>query len=231
MNTSDIDDQVVNAFDELVRKAASSHLLGEIAMQPNGRHERTIADHFCSALNLHPLEGTMAFREESLGGNRFKYDILVRGATGPLIAVEVKTPFTNHDGIRHKTRRPQGLPKDMDSLMAAMVEGAAAGYTLITPIGCYPINSSGNVVILHRAIGRNEKAIKEEYGIQWPTRHDYETSDTNGRQEVDRAMKELARERRLDVTQIKGWTNVELPSPKPDIRAFLDCALYKVQLK
>ena len=231
MNTKDIDNHVVGAFDELVRKAASSHLLGEIAMQPNGRHERAIVDQFCHALNVQPIEGAMAFREESLGGNRFKYDILVRGASGPVVAVEVKTPFTNHDGIRHKTRRPQGLPKDMDSLLAAVDYGAFAGYALITPIGCYPIDSDGTMVKLHQAIGRNEKAVKEAYGIQWPTRHDYETSANNGRQEVDRAMRDLARERKLLVTQLKGWTSVELPSPKPDIRAFLDCALYKVQPK
>ena len=153
MNTKGIDNHVVSAFDELVRKAASSHLLGEIAMQPNGRHERTIADQFCNALNVQPIEGAMAFREESLSGNPFKYDILMRGASGPVAAVEVKTPFTNHDGIRHKTRRPQGLPKDMDSLMAAVVDGASAAYALITPIGCYPIDSGGTMVILHQAIG------------------------------------------------------------------------------
>ena len=232
MNIRDLDDRVISAFDELVCGASGSSLLGEIAMQPNGRHERTISDYFRDALNEQELDGATAFREEPIGDLAYQYDILVRRVSEMLMAVEVKTPFTNHDGIRHKTRRNSVyLPKDMDSLKAALESGVMAAYELVTPIGCYPMDSDGEMIVLERAIGKNEAAVKTLYGIKWPTRHDYETNASNGKPEVDLSMRELADERGLKVIQLKGWEKVLLPSPKPSIRTFLDCALYKVRIK
>ena len=119
----------------------------------------------------------------------------------------------------------------MRALKAALTDGAPANYALISPIGCYPMDSDGNMIVLYNAVGKNAEAIRKKYGIRWPTRRDYETSPEHGKKEVDRAMKELADELELKVAQLKCWTKVELPSPKPDIRAFLDCALYRVRLK
>ena len=232
MNINDIDNQIIGAFDRLVCEASRSDLLGEIAMQPNGRHEKAISDHFCDALNEQELDGASAVREATIGSHAYKYDILVRRTSEIFMAIEVKTPFTNHDGIRHKTRRNSDyLPKDMDSLKAALKDGVTAAYALVTPIGCYPADSNGEMIRLDTSIRKNETAVKAQYGITWPTRHDYETNPSNGKPEVDLAMRELADERGLKVVQLKGWAKVLLPSPKPNICTFLDCALYKVQLK
>lgn len=232
MNIRDLDDRVISAFEELVCWASGSSLLGQIAMQPNGRHEKTVSDQFCDALNEQELDEARAFREAGIGNQTYKYDILVRRASEILVAVEVKTPFTNRDGIRHKTRRnSKYLPKDMDSLKAALESGVMAAYELVTPIGCYPVDSDGEMIVLDSTIVRNEAAAKTQYGIKWPTRHDYETNASNGKPEVDLSMRELADERGLKVIQLKGWEKVLLSSPKPSIRTFLDCALYKVQIK
>ena len=120
----------------------------------------------------------------------------------------------------------------MNVLKAALETEASSAYALITPIGCYPVDSNGNMIVLNRrSLKKNEEAIKAKYKIQWPTRPDHETNSLHGKQEVDRAMKELAEERRLKVNRIKGWQKVVLPNPKSNIRAFLDCVLYRVELK
>ena len=41
-------------------------------------------------------------------------------------------------------------------------------------------------------VDRNEAAAETQYGIKWPTRHDYETNASNGKPEVDLSMSELA---------------------------------------
>ena len=173
-------------------------------------------------------------REESqryADGNVYRHDIIVRRDSRIVAVVEVKTPFSDPPGIRGKTRKPDHLPKDMLALKAALNKGAYATYEFITPIGCYPVDSDGNMVVLHNAIIKNAEAIRKRYGIRWPTRPDYETNPKHGKPEVDLAMRELADERGLKVKRIKGWQKVILPNPKPNIHAFLDCALYKVQLK
>ena len=230
MNTSDIDDQVMSAFDELVRKASSSHLLGEIAMQPNGRHETTVSSMFRDALDT-KLSGEMnVLSEKPILG--YRPDITVKINTEIVSVIEIKTPFTNHDGIKNKTRRNSDyLPKDMNVLKVALVNGVAAVYELVTPIGCYPVDVNGNMIVHHNAIKKNEDSIKVEYDIHWPTRPDYESNPKHGKPEVDLAMRELADDRGLKMKRIKGWRRIELPNPKPNFRAFLDCALYKVQLK
>ena len=225
---TDIDRQVSEAFEDLISWAKSSSLMGKIAMQPRGRHERTIADEFCRLLQRQEW-GEATFSREHGDGTR-RYDIVAIGKSGIEIVIEVKTPFTNHDGIRNKTRKCEHLPKDMESLKAALDGGASIAYSLITPVGCYPVDDRGRMVIRDTSsIRKNEDAIKSEFRIQWPTRRDYDTSSKHGRQEVERAMLELARDRDLKARPIKDWVKVELPSPHPSIRAFIDCTLYKVQ--
>ena len=227
---SNVDYLVIGAFDELVSKASKSRVLGEIARQPRRQHEKTVSSMFRSVLDTQ-LSGEMnVLSEEPMLG--YQPDIMVKLNTEIVMVVEIKTPFTNYDGIRNKTRRNSDyLPKDVDVLKVALVNGVAAVYELVTPIGCYPVDVNGNMVVHHNAIKKNEDSIKAEYDIQWPTRPDYETNPKVGKQEVDLAMRELADERGLKVKRIKGWQKVILPNPKPNIHAFLDCALYKVQLK
>ena len=234
MNTRDLDNRVIRAFDELTSKASRSHLLGEIAFQPRGRHEKTISDLFSSALSEQMPGNVRVYREESkyyAGENTYRHDIIVKGDSEITMVVEVKTPFTNRDGVRNKTRKSEHLPKDLHALKSALESEPLSAYALVTPIGCFPVDIDGKTIVLEPSIVRNEKEVKASYNIQWPTRPDYEANPKVGKQEVDRAMKELADERGLKVKRIKGWQRVELPKPKPNILAFLDCALYKVQLK
>ena len=162
----------------------------------------------------------------------YQPDITVKLNNEIVTVIEIKTPFTNHDGIRNKAGRNSNyLPKDMDVLKVALVNGVSAVYELVTPIGCYPVDVNGNMIVHHNAIKKNEDSIKAEYDIQWPTRPDYETNPKHGKPEVDLAMRELADERGLKMRRIKGWQKVVLPKPKPNLYTFLDCALYKVRLK
>lgn len=227
VRSADIDGRVSEAFEDLVNWAKASSLLGEIAMRPNGRHEYTIANEFCGLLRKRKWNDAILRREYSQGNRR--HDIVAKRNSRMDMVIEVKTPFTNHDGIRSKTRKNEHLPKDMDSLKTALDSGAANAYALITPIGCYPVDArEGMIVRDFGSLTKNEEAIKREFGIQWPTRRDYETT---GKEEVENAMTVLAAERSLKVKRIKGWTKVKLPSPRPGICAFIDCALYKVRKK
>lgn len=81
LNTKDLDKIVVVAFDELVSKASSSKLLGKIAFQPYGRHEKTISDWFASYLGKQMSGNSRVFREESqryADGNVYRHDIEVK---------------------------------------------------------------------------------------------------------------------------------------------------------
>lgn len=230
MNTRDLDNRVIKAFDEFTSKASRSKLLGEIAFQPRRRHEKIVSSMFLGALYAQ-LSGEMnVLSEEPLLG--YQPDITAKLNTEIATVIEIKTPFTNHDGIRNKTRRNSSyLPKDLDVLKVALVNGGSAVYELVTPIGCYPVDVNGNMIVHHNAKKKNEDSIKAEYDIQWPTRPDYETNSEHGKPEVDLAMRELADERGLKVKRVKGWHKIVLPKPKPNLSTFLDCALYKVQLR
>ena len=232
MNIRDLDNRVISAFDELVNKASRSSLLGEIAMQPNKRHESVVEDLFRGALQSNFSKHITIPPDQKRERYGKQHDIIMMNGSEAIAKIEIKVPFTNKDGIRHKTRRKSiYLPKDMDSLKAALEDGVIAAYELVTPIGCFPVDSDGEMIVLEKSIGKNENTVKAQYGIKWPTRHDYETNVGNGKQEVDIAMEELAIERGLEVTRLKDWQKVLLPSPQPNIHTFLDCALYKVKLK
>lgn len=232
----DIERLITKAFGDLTNWARCSEGIGEIAMQPNKVHEQTIRDQFRMFLDKRKWNGVSVLREE---GKSPRYDIVLKRDSVPVAMVEVKTPFTNHDGIRNKTREYSDkgkcqlgpLHKDLHSLRTALDCGTLVAYSLVTPIGCYPVDSDGEMVVLNpRSIIKNEKAIKVSYPIKWPTRPDYETSVKHGTPEVDRVMKDFASEHGLIVKHIKGWDRVALPSPRPDVYTFLDCALYRVQL-
>ena len=144
--SSNVDKQFSAAFDRLIHWAKTSSLLGEIATQPNGRHERSVSDCFRDCLNEQDFDNVSVLREETRhysGQKNYKHDILVIQDSETVAVVEVKTPFTNNDGIRNKTRKAEHLPKDVDALKAALEGGVAAAYSLVTPIGCYPVDSQG----------------------------------------------------------------------------------------
>ncbi len=230
MEPTDVDRQVCVAFDNLVQWAGNSVLLGEIAAQPNGRHERTVSDRFRNCLDGQGLGDMLPEETRNYTGQTYRHDIVAMQGSEVVAVVEVKTPFTNHDGIRNKTGKPEHLPKDMDALKAALCGGATTAYALVTPIGCYPVDSNGGMIVLNpNSIRNNEKEVKTKYMIQWPTRPDYENSTKHGKCEVDRAIADLATERNLSVRRIKGWNHVELPNPHDGVNVFIDCALYKVR--
>ena len=225
---NELDRQVSVAFDSVVKEATNSVRLGRLAMQPEGVLEETMRDLFKVALTEHCV-GVVAVSPEARrnypDGRTYRHDIVVTLESGKVVVVEVKTPFTNQDGITSKTRKSEQLPKDLDALKAALDDGAFAAYELIVPVGCYPVYDSGEMVVLEDAIRKNEKAVKKRYKIQWPTRKDYKV---NGRQEVDRAIGSLAAGCALEAKRIEGWTHIDLPRPRPNIHSFVDCALYKV---
>ena len=223
---SDIDRRVSEAFDGLVACARESHILGEIAMQPRGRHERTIEGEFLRLLSEREWPGAALQSQHQEGG--YKRDIVAHQDSKMALAVEIKTPFTNHDGINNKTRKKEHLPKDMDSLKAALDAGAVRAYYLVTPIGCYPVDRQGEMIVLDSGnVRKNEEAVNREFQIQWPTRQDYEST---GKPEVERAMQAVAGTRLIEARKVKDWVKVELPNPQTGINAFLDCALYRIRL-
>ncbi len=224
-----VDRTICVAFDNLIQWAEDSALLSEIAAQPNGRQERTVSNHFRNFLYEQGLGDVLHEETRNYAGQNYRHDIVAMQNSEVVTVVEVKTPFTNHDGIRNKTRKSEHLPKDMDALKAALCSGATTAYDLVTPIGCYPVDSNGRMIVLNpNSIRSNEKEVKVKYKIQWPTRPDYEFSREHGKRQVDRAIVDLAGERNLNVRRIRGWQRVDLPNPRPDVNAFVDCALYKV---
>ena len=140
-----------------------------------------------------------------------------------VMAIEVKAPFTDTGGIRHKTNNKRGLlAKDLDALTAAMVNGVPLTYELFAMFECYVVNKRGKL------IKATKKELWENYGVKYPTEWGYHP--TEGEQEVNDAIKSLAKSHGLKVKR-KGWRRVELPQPHPKVSAFVDCALYKVQPK
>ena len=236
----DIERTVTKSYSDLVNWAKSSRRLGNVAMRPNGNQERTIHNQFRRFLEKRKYRDLGVCTDEPDQG--LIYDIVLKRDSAIVAAIEVKTPFTNWDGITNKTRmysnkrkrQPGPLHKDMHSLRTALDNGSSVAYSLVTPIGCYPVDSDGEMVVLDprwNTRDGNEKAIKARYPhIQWPTRPDYDTNEKHGTPEVDRAMKDFAREHGLKVKRIKGWDRVKLSSPRSDVYTFLDCALYRVKL-
>lgn len=224
---TDIDGQISEAFDGLTEWAKDSRCLGRIAKTPGGQHERSVTNAFyCQLLKNEWVDVDLQV-EHSQGS--FRRDIVGLSSSKMVFAVEVKTPFTNSDGIRNKTSKKEHLPKDLKSLKAALDAGAVRAYYLWTPIGCYPVDSRGQMIVLApNSIIENEKAVKQRFKIQWPTRPEYEST---GKPEVERAMKAGADEHGLRATKIKGWTRVNLPSPQPGLYAFLDCTLFRLSKK
>ena len=230
--SNEIDMWVCQSFDELIDRCSDSkmnELLNDIAIKPNGRQEKTVENIFFDSLKCQAPQGvTVAQQSTRAYSDGFRHhDILGEYMSEAIIVVEVKTPFTNHDGIRFHTGNDHTLTKDAHALLIALRDGVISAYELITLFECYPVDASGNVVILQNAIRSNEKAVKETYDIHWPTRKDYDYQ--KGETEVDSAMGRIADEVGLRAECIKGWERIELTGARRDVRAYLDCALFKVE--
>ena len=221
MKSRNIDKLVKEAFDELVTIATGSNLLSDIARHPKSRQEETIEGFFRTILRAKlksKIKVHLGQCQESYG---CEHDIVGMRKSRTALAVEIKTPFTNSGGIHFKTERPEGLPKDINSLGTALDNGVQVAYELVVMYGCCAVNKRG------KRIQGNKAHLWQKYGIRYPTKSGYVHRE--GEKQVNDALKGLARDRGLKVTRLKGWQNVLLPSPQPNIRTFLDCALYKVQ--
>lgn len=220
-----IENQVKEAFDELVNIAKCSHLLSEIAKYPSSRHEETVEGFFRTILRA-KLKGEVKIllgqRQED--SYNCKHDIVGEHKERTALVVEIKTPFTNPGGIPHKTEEAHGLPKDLERLATARNNGVRLTYELVVMFECYAVSKKGKLIRVSDA-----KLWEVKYGIKYPTERGYVHRE--GEKKVHDAMKKLSKDNGLKVKRIKGWDRVELPSPSRNIRAFIDCALYKVRQK
>ena len=221
-----IENQVKEAFDELVSIAKCSRLLGEIAKHPKSRHEETVEGFFRTILRA-KLKGKVKIllsqRTESYGPMHDIVGLDQKHNLRNVVVVEIKTPFTNRNGIPHKTEEAHGLPKDLEALATARNNGVRLTYELVVMFECYAVNKKG------KYIRTSKRDLWEKYGIKYPTELGYVHCE--GEEKVHDAMKRLSKDNGLKGKRIKGWKRVQLPSPHSNIHAFLDCALYKVLLK
>ena len=220
-----IDKKVKEAFDELVNIAKCSHLLGEIAKHPKGRQEETIEGFFRTILRAKlkdKVKILLSQRKESYG-NPDIVGLDRECDSRTAIVIEIKAPFTNRNGIPHKTEGEHGLPKDMKTLAEAKADGVPRTYELVALFGCYAVNKKG------KRIQASNTELREKYGIEYPTERDYFHREGEGK--VHDAIKRLSKDNGLEAKRIKGWKRVKLPSSHSNIYTFIDCALYKVQPK
>ena len=165
-----IDKQVKGAFDELVSIAKCSRLLGEIAKHPNRRHEETIEGFLRTILRAKlkdKIKILLSQRPESYG---YEHDIVGLDRehnSRKALVIEIKAPFTNRNGIPHKTEGEHGLPKDMEALAAARDNGVPQTYELVAMFGCYAVNKKG------KRIRASNVELREKYGIKYPTERGY----------------------------------------------------------
>ena len=228
---SEIDMWVGQSFDGFIDRAQSSKmntLLHEIAIEPAKGQEGTIENMFLDSLKYQALQDVVVGtqRNETYNDRRKVHDIVGEYMSEVVMVVEVKSPFTDQNGIKHHIRKGRTLTIDANALLAALRDGVICTYELITLYECYPVDTRGNIVILKDGIRSNQKAVKETYGIHWPSRKDYDYR--KGEADVDCAMGRIADELGLRAERVKGWKRVELTGARSDVRAYLDCALFKM---
>ena len=159
--------------------------------------------------------------EHEIPGVSGRVDIAVLEDDRLIGAVEIKAPMTNHDGIRHKTIRRQGLPKDVEKLRGAMSNGAAA-IEIFALFEVYGLASDGaSEPPLGRSIQQYEKDIKNSFGIKWPTRHDY--APLHGRQKVESACESHG------LHLVSPWLRVDLSTIGSNISACIDLAVFEMR--
>ncbi|MBI4298832.1 MAG: chromate resistance protein [Chloroflexi bacterium] len=188
-------------IEESQRTKAGSKLF-TVAMK-GLRHERVIHDLFAELLRTHVPDSITVITNYGRG-----VDITMSDGSRVVAAIEVKCPMTNSGGVRDKTRKPGHLPNDAAKLAGSLQTGAMAAYEFVVLIECFGVGLHGYPVPVH--------------GIRWPTSSTYTPAWGEG--EVEATMK------RLQMKRIQGWTRVALPKGRTDVAAFLDCALYKMNI-
>ena len=221
-STRSVDKWVRNAFDDFVDRSLKYHnRTWFYRFAVNGAGQEIIASGaFYDSLDRHSDSDTivsMEYRPDYEGKIR-QHDIVARRDGKTILVVEAKAPFTNHDGIRFHTGKTGTFKKDRLALEAALNGGVIAAYELVVLYECYLVDDDGYVK--GSSMTRNEKRIREQYGIKWPTRPDY--SHTAGEREVTQALEALG------MKQMKGWDRKKLPGPRSDVSVYIDCALFKM---
>ena len=138
---------------------------------------------FDQALRQTVRGGLEVHREFRLSGGIGICDVAVLDGDRLAGVIEIKAPMTDRNGVKHKTRRPQGLPEDAKKLRATRSTGAEA-IEMFAIFEVYGLTAGGQPEPpLGRSITQYERDIKGEFDIKWPTRHDlYEgTWKTRGR--------------------------------------------------
>ena len=155
VNLSPTDVWLADSFDEF-NEATNDEPLGSdlfrIAVNAK-QHEDTIRDKFAAILKGNAEPGFHVSTERSVvSGRTFIHDIVVTTKSDLIAVVEVKSPMTNHDGVRNKTRKPEHLPKDSNALRTALRHGAAGAYEFVTLIECYGLGADGKRMPVRREI-------------------------------------------------------------------------------
>ena len=187
-----IDKWVRSAFEDFVENSLNCHnWTWFYRFAVNGGGQEIIASGaFYDSLDRHSDSDTsvlMEYRQDYGEGKARQHDIVARRDSETVVVVEVKAPFTNHDGIRFHTGKTGTFKKDCGVLEVALNGGVIAAYELVVLYECYPLDDNGGVIILDRyGIKRNEECIRGQYGIKWATRPDYDP--VAGEQEVTQAL-------------------------------------------
>ena len=221
-----IGDRIMAAFDAFTEhcKRDPEEKLLEAAIN-GGEHEYRIQEAFCHNLDSTLSSDYSAFVNRSVKIEKYIPDILIGDSRDELIGlIEVKSPMTNHNGVKDKTEDKKGKPghlrKDSQSLAAGIRQGALYAFELVTLIEVY--GGIGGTESHHgKSITSYEKYIREKFGIRWPTRYDYTCE--GGRAEVNSTLYSLVLKR------VKGWVRIALPLKTPNIQAYLDCGLFRLE--
>ena len=150
-----------------------------------------------------------------------RWDIAVLSGSDVIGIIEIKAPMTNHDGIRHKTNRAQGLPRDVEKLRIARLNGIQA-MEVFALFEVYGLTSDGEPEpAFGRTIRAYERDINRDYGIKWPTRHDY--SPQKGRQQVEDACIEQG------LNLIRDWQRTKLSPSISNVAAYIDLGCFALE--
>ena len=114
LRTSEIDRWVAQSFEDFVEGAQSSGnrtRLHRIAIKPEGGQESTIESMFIDSLKRQKPQNVTISRQAAMGSadGSYIYDIVAHLESRVVMAVEIKSPFTNHDGIRFHTGKNRSL--------------------------------------------------------------------------------------------------------------------------
>ena len=215
---------IETAFEELAALAISPDAgtqLSRVSLSA-GKHEKVLHHTFAHLLS-NKLKGTETLDCETAvpGMGAKAVDITIADDKGVQVAIEVKAPMTNHDGVRSKTRKPEHLLNDCSKLRQMQQDGGSEGFELVGLIETYGLTSSGQVEpAAGRSIRTYETEVSKRYRIKWPTRYDYKP--VHGRAEVERVLMSEG------MRQVGGWKRCPLPSLRKNASSYLDLALFRL---